>query len=135
MSRVDLEQLEDLHQSTTPGPWWDSPVKTAPGHHTIRGGPDDWRGFDGSLGGDRRPIARIAPALAEDGTPTTEHDADAAFMVEAHRLLPALISELRAAREARDDLVRLRDDLDASDLFAVAAYRLGNALRAWDEAT
>jgi hypothetical protein len=106
VTEVDLDRLEDLHQSTTPGPWWDSPVKAAPGGHTIRGGPSDWRGFDGSLGGDTRPIARIALALAEDGGSINESDADAEFIVEAHRVMPGLVAELRAAREVVNRLPR-----------------------------
>jgi hypothetical protein len=44
----------------------------------------------------------------------------------------ALATELRAARKAREDLGRLRDNLDANDLFAAAAFRLGNILAEWD---
>lgn len=42
------------------------------------------------------------------------------------------LAELRAARVAHDELTRLRDDLDADDRFAAAAYRLGNILREWE---
>jgi hypothetical protein len=99
-----LAEVKARRGAATPGPWWDSPVKAAPGHHTIRGGPGEWRGFDGSLGGDTHPIARIAPALAEDGTPTTNHDADAAFIAHAPEDIDWLVTEVDRLREDRTKL-------------------------------
>ena len=71
-----IEERLRVAREATPGPWWDSKVLAAPGHHTIRGGPDEWRGFDGSLGGDTRPVARIEPAPDYEGGFVTNHDAD-----------------------------------------------------------
>lgn len=86
---AEVERRKALAVAATPGPWWDSPVTAAPGHHTIRGGPDDWRGFDGSLGGDTRPIARVEPAPDDEGGHVTNHDADATF-IAAHDPADAL---------------------------------------------
>jgi hypothetical protein len=77
---VQLDEAEQLARAATSGPWWDSPVLAAPGYHTIRGGPRSWRGFDGSLGGDTRPVARIEPAPDCEGSFVTNHDADAEFI-------------------------------------------------------
>jgi hypothetical protein len=75
--RAQLADDQRKAEAATPGPWWDSKVLAAPGHHTIRGGPDEWRGFDGSLGGDTLPIARVEPAPDDEGGFVTNHDADA----------------------------------------------------------
>jgi hypothetical protein len=72
-----LDVAEARARAATSGPWWDSPVAAAPGRHTIRGGPHP----NPALGADVRPVARIYPAPAEDGTFVTNHDADAAFIV------------------------------------------------------
>jgi hypothetical protein len=38
--RLQLDEDERVARAATSGPWWDSPVMAAPGHHTIRGGPE-----------------------------------------------------------------------------------------------
>jgi hypothetical protein len=81
--RAQLDEDERVARAATSGPWWDrGPILIAPGHHTICGGPSKWRGFDGSLGGDSRPIARIAPVPDDEGNLgfLTNHDADAEFI-------------------------------------------------------
>jgi hypothetical protein len=78
--RIDLDAAEDLHQSTTPGPWraeHDSCDCDTPCDHAI------W-------------IYRIDP-LGESVGDWPE--ADVKFVVEAHRQWPALVAWLRAAGE------------------------------------
>lgn len=48
--------------------------------------------------------------------------------------LPALMAEVRRARESRDELHEFYGDLDANDATATSAYRLSRILRAWDDA-
>lgn len=77
---AQLDHDEQVARASTAGPWWDSKVGAAPGCHTIRGGPGEERGADGSLPGDVRPIARIRPVPNDDGGYATNHDADAAHI-------------------------------------------------------
>lgn len=98
--RAQLDEDERKALAATSGPWWDSPVMAAPGHHTIRGGPADWRGFDGSLGGDTRPIARIAPAPDYEGSFVTDHDADAEHI--ARHDPSRVLREVEAKRKILD---------------------------------
>jgi len=94
-----LDEVKARRAAITPPPWWDSPVLAAPGTHTIRGGPGDFRGFDGSLPGDTRPVARIAPAPFEDGGYATNHDADADFIAHAPADVERLIAEVERLRD------------------------------------
>jgi hypothetical protein len=74
---MDLDRLEDLHQSTTPGPW--------------ELGDGGWGVYIGAP--DQNVWAR------ED----VPNPADVEFAVVAHRALPALITEVRALRQAVSD--------------------------------
>jgi hypothetical protein len=47
----------------------------------------------------------------------------------------AVAAEVRAARDAREDLHELQGDLDAMDLTAASAHKLDGILRRWDKAT
>jgi hypothetical protein len=76
---ASIEQLADLHQSTTPGPW--APVDL----RHQRGG--QIRIFPGRGVYLANVIGRLPNASN-----------DARFIVEAHRLWPRLLSELDAGR-------------------------------------
>jgi hypothetical protein len=124
--RAQLDDDERKARAATPGPWWDSKILAAPGHHTIRGGPSNWRGFDGSLGGDTRPIARIEPAPDVEGNFVTNHDADAEHIA---RHDPArVLREVEARRRLIDQYEAMRAGAEASAgtiLAGAAKVRLG----------
>jgi hypothetical protein len=75
-----IEQLADLHQSTTPGPWEPVDLRHQQGGQ-IRIFPG--RGVY---------LANVIGRLPNAGN-------DAQFIVESHRLWPQLLSELEAARK------------------------------------
>ena len=59
----------------------------------------------------------------------------AEFGATALELLPTLMTELRAARTARQELGVLHADLHAYDVLAASAHRLSRILNVWDKAT
>lgn len=95
---IDLEQLENLHQSTTPGPW------------TVRRAPANFHmgGADGFIEAPRlRPEdAHAIEILGEDTTLYPNRDDDMAWIVAAHEAFPALIDELHAWRTLAANMVR-----------------------------
>ena len=101
MSEIDLAAIKARADAATPGPWWHQGFGLA-GQATIRGGPDEWRGFDGSLGGDTRPVARVEPAPDDEGGFVTNHDADAEFIAHARTDVPALLARIAELEERVD---------------------------------
>ncbi len=82
---IDLDALEDLHQSTTPGPW--SHVKDGP----MFMGTEDY--VDGSTAQLHGRVYREWPNTFK---PLVE--ADIAWIVAAHEAFPALLEELARYR-------------------------------------
>jgi hypothetical protein len=94
---LDLDKLENLHQSTTPGPW------------KVRQPPDGARACLGMKGFIEAP--RIKPEdahkieiLGEDTTLYPTRDEDMAWIVAAHEAFPAMLAEIARLRAAVDNL-------------------------------
>lgn len=96
---IDLDKLESLHQSTTPGPW--THVKDGP----MFMGTADW--VEGSTVEIRGRAYREWPNNYE---PLVE--ADIAWIVAAHEAFPALLQELKDLRELRDYIRDLERNID-----------------------
>ena len=82
---IDLDELEELHQSTTPGPW--SHAKNAP---MFMGVEDRVEGSTAEIHG------RVYRAFPSVFNPLVE--ADIAWIVAAHKSFPALLEELARYR-------------------------------------
>jgi hypothetical protein len=78
VSGLDLDKAEDLHQSTTPGPWAAVPPRRLGGNTPIVATDE--------VDSDRWILDACWPT-------------DAEFVVHAHRLWSVMCSELRAARD------------------------------------
>lgn len=103
---IDLDELERLEKEATPGPWRQQ--------------------RDLSPDGDNWPlIFSDAPDMLRMACVRTYHDVNANYLVGMRNALPALIRELRAARECvaklrsgGDDCEELRDyDASISDRY------------------
>jgi len=132
VSAPDLDAVQARADKATPGPWscWNAyPVELTT--------------FDGPKRLTR--VERVGPvddALApwEPGITTSPDSGDMQgraedfeFVAHARTDVPALVAELRAARQAREALRDLHGDLDAHDLTAAAAHRLRRVLTVWDK--
>jgi hypothetical protein len=126
---IDLDRAEDLHQSTTPGPWDIQP------HGHIRKG-CKCMSCEAFTGWELRHVLTCEevaikgnpdPGAGSEWPPGDTCDSDvlryedAAFIVEAHRLWSAMCSELRAAREVIND-VRPHAHLLPNARVSLAAY-------------
>jgi hypothetical protein len=100
MTDTEIAELERLEREATPGPWSrvDAPWRSSGMPPWVVTGDGDPHGataicdlaiqMDGELGDDGGP---------QDSDP----EADAAFIAAARNALPALLAEVRAARDAR----------------------------------
>jgi hypothetical protein len=78
---------------------------------------------------------RAVEAATEDGYPLDKDPLRPSLSAALHalRMLPRLVTELRAARQARGELQALHSDLHDYDLTAASANRLRRILTTWDE--
>ena len=98
---LDLDKLENLHQSTTPGPWKDGferPSLSAgaldrnPGWHAI--------------------IVPLSPFVFGAVGALTQDKKDAAWIVAAHEAFPAILGQLRLIQAMTERQVALEREND-----------------------
>lgn len=108
---LDLYKLENLHQSTTPGPWKVRSIQDPTGD----------RSFLPFVQAPR--ISWGAPydieILSDDETLYPTRDADMAWIVAAHEAFPAMLDRIRELSDflarAKDECSRLRSIVRANN--------------------
>jgi hypothetical protein len=116
----DLDRLADLHQGTTPGPWYQFGWPWFEDELGVLAGSND--PHVATFVADLTPLDALLDPLDDEDGKWAKNPNDAEFIVEMHRLLPRLATELRAAREVVNQArlqsrphARLRKALTAHD--------------------